>query len=251
MAESPTAPVLYYIDPQPLTLEAHRDWRLKDGDASFTKDSVGMPVVIGEFADAARFYPVLFAAGENGSSIVLTGIDSGNLLVQDGQWEARSYVPAYVRRHPFVLMAVPPQAGQAANEAQNFALAIDAASNRFAKGGTEGTALFDGDQPSELTKGAMNFCSAYTGEAQATQEFIKALRDKGLLVDRRLDFTLPGDKKFGVDGFQTIDAQKLTDLDSATVVEWHRKGWLAACYAHLQSLARVNELLDRRARRAG
>ena len=110
-------------------------------------------------------------------------------------------------------------------------------------------ALFEGDQPSQLTKDAMNFCSAYTGEAEVTRQFIAALRAKDLLVDRRLDFTLPGDKKFAVDGFQIIDAQKLTDLDAETVADWHRKGWLAASYAHLQSLNRVNELLDRRARR--
>ena len=48
MAESQTTgTALYYTDPQPVTLEAHRHWRLKDGNVAFTKDSLGVPVVIG------------------------------------------------------------------------------------------------------------------------------------------------------------------------------------------------------------
>lgn len=246
MAESQTTgTALYYTDPQPVTLEAHRHWRLKDGNVAFTKDSLGVPVVIGEIIDAARNYPVLFAAGEEGGPLAMTGIDTGNLFVTGEHWEGRVYIPAYVRRHPFILIGMKPGPNP-----EDLALGVDAASPRWVKeeGSTEGNALFDGDEPSQLTKDALQFCSAYTSDAQATQEFMKALRDKGLLVDRRLDFTLPGDKKYAVEGFQLIDAQKLTDLDGKTLIDWHRKGWLAACYAHLQSLSRIDELLDRRAR---
>jgi hypothetical protein len=245
MAESQTTgTALYYTDPQPVTLETHRHWRLKDGDVSFTKDSLGTPIVVGEFVDAARYYPILFAAGEDGGPLAMTGIDTGNLFVKEGHWEGRVYIPAYIRRHPFILIGMKPGPNP-----EDLALGVDAASPRWIKeeGATEGAALFDGDEPSQLTKDALQFCSAYTGEAQGTQEFVKALRAKGLMADRRLDFTLPGDKKYGIDGFQLIDAEKLTDLDGKTLIEWHRKGWLAACYAHLQSLARVDELLGRRA----
>jgi len=243
MADSTTGSALFYVNPQPLTLTDHGSWRLIDGNVAYAKDALGVPLVIGEFSDAARFYPILFASGPDGGPIVLTGIDGENVFVANDTWDAQTYIPAYLRRHPFIFISVSQE------DPQNFALGIDAGSGRFAKEGTEGIALFEGDQPSQLTKDAMNFCSAYTGEADVTRQFIAALRAKDLLVDRRLDFTLPGDKKFAVDGFQIIDAQKLTDLDAETVADWHRKGWLAASYAHLQSLNRVNELLDRRARR--
>ena len=242
MAPPTTGTALFYTEPQPLTFADHGSWRLIDGTAAFTKDARGVPIVVSEFADAARFYPILFAAGDDGSPIVLTSIDEGNLFVTGDTWDAQAYIPAYVRRHPFILI------GMSQSDPQNFALGIDAGSGRFAKEGTEGIALFDGDQPSQLTKNAMDFCSAYTGDAEATRQFMTALRSRDLLVDRRLDFTVPGDKKFGVDGFQIIDVQKLTDLDTETVADWHRKGWLSAAYSHLQSLNRVSELLDRRAR---
>jgi hypothetical protein len=48
--------------------------------------------------------------------------------------------------------------------------------------------------------------------------------------------------------FQVIDTKKLTELDAETVVEWHRRGWLAACFFHLASLQRVTEILSRRAK---
>lgn len=246
MAEAQTnGSALYYTDPQPVTLEAHRHWRLKDGDVGFTKDSLGVPIVVAEFVDAARFYPVLFAAGDDGGPLVMTGIDTGNLFLTENLWEAGVYIPAYIRRHPFILIGMKPGPSP-----EDLALGVDAGSPRWSKeeGSTEGIALFEGDEPSALTKDALQFCSNYTGEAQNTQEFVKALRAKGLMTDRRLDFTLPGDKKYAVDGFQLIDAQKLTDLDGKTLIEWHRKGWLAACYAHLQSLVRIDDLLNRRAR---
>jgi hypothetical protein len=243
MADSTTGSALFYVNPQPLSLAEHRNWRLIDGNVAYAKDALGIPLVIGEFTDASRFYPILFASGTDGGPIVLTGIDGENVFVTEGIWDPQTYIPAYLRRHPFILIGV------SQTDPQDFALGIDVDSGRFAKEGTAGVALFDGDQPSQLTKDAMNFCSAYTGEAEVTRQFIAALRAKEILVDRRLDFTLPGDKKFAVDGFQIIDTQKLTDLDSETIAEWHRKGWLAACYAHLQSLNRVNDMLDRRARR--
>jgi hypothetical protein len=233
---------LFYTDLQPVTVTAHRNWRLKDGDAAFTRDALGIPVVIGEFADASRSFALLFGAGDDGGPVVLTGLDNGNLFVHGGIWDGASYVPAYVRRYPFLLAAI------SAAEPNELALGIDAASARFAPDGTEGVALFDGEQPSELTRGAMDFCGTYAAQANLTREFRDALRAKGLMVDRRLDFTLPGDKKFAVEGFQIIDDAKLTALDAETLVDWHRKGWLAAAYYHLASLARVQDLLARRAR---
>ena len=75
-----------------------------------------------------------------------------------------------------------------------------------------------------------------------------ALRAKGVLVDRRLDGTLPDGQKIGIDGFQVVDAQKLTDLDAETIVDWHRRGWMSACFFHLASMQRVSDLMALRAK---
>jgi len=245
MATTPETPrqPLFYLEPQPLNLPQHREMRVQNGDYAFASEALAMPAVIGEFADLSRTYPILFAAGDNGGPIALLGVDATNTFVSNGAWEEGVYIPAYIRRHPFALMALTDTA-----KPEEYVLAIDVGCGRITTGGSDGAALFDGEEPSAFVKEMLNFCSAYSADGLVTAEFCKALRAKGLLNDQRLDGTLPDGQKIGLDGFQVIDTKKLTELDAETVVEWHRRGWLAACFFHLASLQRVGEILNRRAK---
>lgn len=229
---------LFYVDPQPLGSEKFGSWRMKGGNAAFAARTMGVPVVLGEFADASRFYPILFAAGQGNGPIILTGVSDHNVFVRNDQWEDRFYVPGYIRRYPFML-------GGIEGDPDRLVLVIDAASDFFAPGGTEGLPLFENNAPSQFTKDAMSFCETWQRESLNAAEYVKALRDKGLLVGKRLDGTLPSGRKFSINGFETIDQQKLADLDAETVVAWHRRGWLGACYLHIISLNRVDDLIAR------
>lgn len=239
-AAAPANP-LFYKNPQVLVPQVHGEWRLKGGNAAFAAAAIGVPVVITECADLGRFYPVLFGAGKDFGPIALTGLIDRNLFIQDDLWDQSTYIPAYVRRYPFGLATVP-------DDKDRLVLVIDEASNLFVQGGTEGAALFEGSEASQLTKDALQFCENWHRETFATQAFCDALREKNLLVDRRVDGTLPDGKKFAIDGFQIIDSKKLSELDSETVTDWHRRGWLAACYYHLSSLARIGDLVARTAK---
>lgn len=243
--ENGSAPVaalpLFYRDPQPLNANVHAGWRLKAGDAGFASETAYVPVVTGEIAAATRFYPVVFA-GE-GQPIALTGLEQVNLFVENGQWAADTYVPAYVRRYPFgFIQTVNPD---------GFILAIDSASERVAKEGSEGAALFEDGKPSDITKQALEFSNAFQAEAAQTKAFAEALKAQSLLIDRRADATLPDGRKLGLDGFQIVDAEKFAALEDAVVLDWHRKGWLALVHFHLASLAHFQNLLNRQATRAG
>ncbi len=234
MSEASALP-LFYRDPQPLSAAQHGAWRLKDGDAAFAADTPFVPVVVSEIAAAARSYPIVFSAGEGAQPVALLGLEQRNLFVADGRWTDEAYVPAYVRRYPFGFIATVNPEG--------FALAIDAASERVARSGEEGTALFDADQPAKLTQDAMAFCNTFQSEAAATQAFGDALRAQNLLIDRRADATLPDGRKLGLDGFQVIDTERFANLDEAVVLDWHRRGWLALVHFHLASLERFGALL--------
>lgn len=226
---------LFYKDPHPLNGVHHADWRLKDGDASFAAETAFSPIVVAELASAARSYPVVFSAGDVAQPIAVLGLEQRNLFVTDGQWDEQAYVPAYVRRYPFGFIATVNPSG--------FALAIDAASDRIAKDGEEGAALFEDGKPTELTQNAMAFCNSFQAEADATLAFAAALREQDLLIDRRADATLPDGRKLGVDGFQVIDTERFAKLDDVVVLDWHRKGWLALVHYHLASLERFGALL--------
>lgn len=231
---------MFYKAPELLSLAVHGDWRLRSGDVAFAAQAAFVPIVVSEIAAAGSTYPVVFANGD-AQPIVVTGIEQANLFVEGGHWAEDAYVPAYVRRYPFGFIATVNPDG--------YALAIDTSSPRLERGGEEGAALFENDEPTEFTREALNFCDAFQMDAAATRAFTDALREHDLLIDQRADVVLPDGARRGVEGFQIVDAERFAKLDDALVLDWHRKGWLALVHFHLASLQRFQALLIRRARR--
>lgn len=231
---------LFYQKPVVLHVQTHAQWRLKDGDMGFAAQTPFAPLVLSEFGEAGRFYPVVFAA-ETLFPIALLGLSEGhNLFIEDHQWIEGHYVPAYVRRYPFGFVAVP--------DSDRFALAVDTASDRLILDGDEGAPFFENGLPGELTQQALQFCEAYQTEYSHTQEFAQALQKQGLLVEKRADATLPDGRKYALDGFLVVDGERFRDLDDAVIVEWHRKGWLGLVHMHLLSLGRLANLMEKQAR---
>jgi hypothetical protein len=228
----------FYRDPRPLSRETHAAWRLLEGDASFAADAAYVPIVAGEFARAVQSYPIVFAM-PGAVPVAVLGLERRNLFVRDGQWARETYVPAYVRRYPFGFVAT--------EEPDSFILAIDAGSGRVAEQGEEGLALFDAGEPAERTRQALAFCEAYQAESEATRGFAEALKQQELLIERRAGATLPDGRTFGLQGFQIVDAAKFAALDDATVLDWHKRGWLALVHFHLASLERFQLLVARQA----
>lgn len=241
LSEAASLP-LFYKSPEALSSQQHAGWRLLDGDVAFAADAAFVPILAVEIVPASRDYPIVFAQ-DTTAPIAVLGLDRTNLFVEDGRWEETAYVPAYVRRYPFAFM--PTQAPD------GFCLAIDAASERVARDGEEGAALFEGGEASGLTQQALEFCAAFGRDAAVTEEFCKALGAHDLLLDRRADATLPDGRKFGLQGFQIVDREKLAKLDDTVVLAWHRDGYLPLIYSHLASLDRFSALLTRQAARLG
>jgi hypothetical protein len=109
-----------------------------------------VPILASEFFDCAREYPIVFARGEAGLvPAVLLGLrESENLFVGgDGKWDAR-YVPAFVRRYPFV----PGKGPQG-----ELLVCIDEASRPCFQCSTEGEALFVDGKPTPQLDHAMKF----------------------------------------------------------------------------------------------
>lgn len=224
---------LFYGKPQPLMPVIHDDVRLTSGNFTFAAETNAVPVTIVEFAQAMRFYPIVFAEGGN-FPIAVLGLSAGNRFVSEGRWAERHYVPAYVRRYPFVFA----EAGE-----QGFALALDVASDRIAHGGDEGEALFIDGKPSPLTEGALAFCREFHQAHLKTQAFVEALAAKELLVEQQADAKLASGEARRLAGFRVIDREKFGHLPDDVILDWHRKGWLALVLFHMASLDRFTELL--------
>lgn len=242
--EAPAASALplFYQKPTVLHSQAHAGWRLKDGDSSFAARTPYVPIVVGEIGEASHSYPVVFARDAPVPIALLALANGENLFVEQGAWAGEHYVPAYVRRYPFGFVSVP--------GSERFALALDTASDRLARDGDEGLPLFEENGPSALTRQALQLCEAYQAEFESTKAFVAALLEHELLVEKKAGATLADGRHYAVDGFRVVDPERFRDLSPTTVVDWHRRGWLALVNLHLASLGKLSSLMERQQRQA-
>lgn len=221
---------LFYSQPEILRKELHAELGLS-GEAKFdfARTANAIPVTVSEFASAGLHYPIIFV-GANSTPVAVTSVRQGdNLFVgEDGVWDQLSYMPAYVRRYPFVFVRDPKE--------ERYALCIDRASDRVVPaGGDDVRALFDGDDMSDLTKQALDFCTAYQQEAMQTERFAAMLKEHDLVVERSLNLTLRDGNKIAINNVGIIDEQKLQGLDKEAFISLRDNGALGAIYCHLMS----------------
>ncbi|HEV7268078.1 MAG TPA: SapC family protein [Falsiroseomonas sp.] len=96
---------LFYRSVVPVNFQRHKDWSVKTGESyAFAAEVNSVPVTAVEFAPAAAEYPVVFAGNEDAvfPAVILGARTNENLYVDaEGKWLGR-YIPAFVRRYPFV-----------------------------------------------------------------------------------------------------------------------------------------------------
>jgi SapC len=97
--------LLIYEKAVPVTRQRHGNVSIKAGsDFGYAKTVNSVPLLASEFDLASREYAIVFSGqGNDMMPAALLGIrDNENLYVDDkGLWNAK-YIPAFVRRYPFV-----------------------------------------------------------------------------------------------------------------------------------------------------
>lgn len=229
--------MLFYEKIVPLNREEHRRLHLKSSEskARFAAGTHYVPVAGSEFYQAARDYPIVFPKESGNGPIALLGLREGeNLFLQaDGAWLEGVYIPAFVRRYPFIL-------ARGDNE-QSRTVCIDADFPGFVE--KEGNALFDEEgKETDYLQSVIEFLNRYATDMELTNAFLEELDAQGLLVERNLKVTDSKGRNFFLNEFRIIDEDRLAKLDDAALLELHRKGWLGWIYAHLISIGNVNQL---------
>lgn len=229
-------PPLFYTEPAPVTAETHGDFKIRsDRDFSFARDTNAVPITTPEFVLAARHYPIVFVGDQLVPTVALGFRQDQNLFLgEDGTWERRCYIPAYVRRYPFILLGK--------EDDERLQLGVDNASKSE---GSEARALFDGDKETQTVTDALDLCQQFHGAYKATAEFSEMLASSDLVEDRSLELDLPDDEKLNIGSFSSINEQKLREAPDEKILEWRSKGWLAAMYFHVASLNNWELLMDR------
>ena len=241
MASAPQLP-LFYKGLEPLSSETHAGFKMKPQEtAPFLAGQHAIPITVEEFPLVQRYMPIVFSVGPDAIPLALMGLNEGvNVFVDEGGklTETNFYVPAYVRRYPFMLAKLRP-------DAQELSLCFDPTADAI--GAIEdGEPLFAEGQPSELTKGILQFNEQFEQAGQRTQNFMKELRDLELLMDGEVSIQPEGAAQpFIYRGFQMVNEEKLADMRGDQLRKIAKSGMLPLLYAHLFSLQLMREVFAR------
>jgi hypothetical protein len=242
MASQPPANLpLFYQDLVPLSSSVHADFRVRNADtAPFLSTAHAIPITVDEFITAQRFYPIVFSVGETPVPLALMGLNEGvNVFVDgDGRLLGETYIPAYVRRYPFMLAKLQPQA-------EELSLCFDPASGLVAEG-EEGHRMFDDQQPNAHLQSILKFCEEFEIAAQRTNAFVRELQEAELLIDGEVTIQPEGAAQpFVYRGFQMVSDEKLRDLHGDKLRKLNQNGALPLVMAHMFSLPMIREIFGR------
>ncbi|MGB0929036.1 MAG: SapC family protein [Pikeienuella sp.] len=231
-----TAP-LGYTSLTPLIAERHRDITYAAGGGyGFARHINAVPLLAEEFGLAQACYPILFPHAAPHLPLALLGARRGvnDFVGDDGRWRADTYIPAYLRRYPFML------ASTAAHPDRRL-LCADLAAEGFG-GGAEAASLFEADgTPSPAAAKILDFCQRYDAAELRTRATVQQFADLGVLEPGAVTVKR-GEETLRVDGFQVISQKRLFALDDETLAGFTRRGVLPLIAAHLFSTTQFSDL---------
>jgi len=241
-----------YKQPEPLNATQHKGkgLRFMDRPFDFLRAAHFVPVTLGEFGAASGRYPIIFL-GDNRTPVATMGLREGdNLFVDDqGRFEPWTYLPAYVRRYPFV-SAVHGDAG-----GDRFTVCIDAGSDLISDQPNE--PFFDEKgEPTDYTQRAIDFVRRFEADVANTNQFVAKMKELDLFDQQTANWT-PRDAQGNPQGepqsvatYWAISGQKLRELPAEKLVELRDNTYLGAIYAHMLSLPHWDTLIQRALERA-
>ncbi|HEV2866585.1 MAG TPA: SapC family protein [Allosphingosinicella sp.] len=232
---------LFYKNLQPLSSSAHSTYRARTSEkAPYFADAHAIPLTVDEFVHAQRYMPIVFSTGENPVPLGLAGLNEGvNVFVdEEGKAHHPFYVPAYVRRYPYLLARLDPNATE-------LSLCFDPDSDLIGDF-EDGTPLFDDGKPSENLNNILKFCEDFEVAGQRTAAFMKEILELDLLIDGEVSIQ-PGDspQPFIYRGFRMLDEQKFRDLHGDQLRRLNQNGILPLIVAHLFSLTLIRDIFAR------
>lgn len=231
---------IFYNDLIPLSSLDHADYSTRSSDtAPFLVNQHAIPLTVDEFVVAQRFAPIIFSAGSDSVPLLLMGLNEGvNAFLDDeGKLRGPAYVPAYVRRYPWMLAKLRP-------DSDELSLCFDPTSPALGAF-DDGQRLFADGQPTEATQGVLKFCEDFEQAAARTSQFVRELQDMDLLMDGEVAIQTPmAEQPFVYRGFRMVNEEKLRDLRGDQLRKINQSGLLPLIYAHLFSLQLMREVFE-------
>lgn len=242
-APQPQLP-LFYNQIMPLSSQLHADFRIRRSEtAKFVANQHAVPVTVDEFPLAGRRMPIIFSVGPDPVPLALMSLNEGTntFFDADGRWmDEEAYVPAYIRRYPFLLARLQP-------DAQEMSLCFDPTADVIGAF-DDGEALFDGTTPSQTTRSILEFNEQFEQAGQRTQQFMAELKQMDLLTDGEVTITPEGSQPFTYRGFLMVNEDKLKGLRGDQLRKMAQSGLLPLVYAQLMSVSLMRDIFARQQR---
>ncbi len=233
---------LFYKNVVPLSRERHQSWYVDMAQGyGFTRETNSIYVAGTEFPMAAREYPIVFAkdALENLVPVAMLGVrPNENLMVNaDGSW-AGTYVPAYIRRYPFIL-------ANANTEGTTFAVCIDESYSGFNTVGEGERLITDSGEHGEILQNSVKFLEEFHKHSEITVAFCKAVAAADLVEPVQANFELTSGGKFSLAGLYCVPRNRIKALSPTDLKMFVDRDYMDLLYLHIYSLSNMDKLMER------
>lgn len=229
--------LLIYGRTAPITVTSHKDCSVQTNKGfAFAAGLNSAPLVAVEFAAAALDMTIVFSGTQDSvfPSLLLGIRDGQNLFVGPGGAWTGNYIPAFLRRYPFVFSD--------ADQNDAYTLCIDEESEALNREG-RGERLFDSQGlRSQYLTSMLDFVTSYQGHYERTKLFCQRLVALKLLDGMQAQFTAPDGRTSAVSGFLTINRDRMKAVSESDLRAMFGNDELELCYLHLQSLQNIGKL---------
>ncbi|MCR9130282.1 MAG: SapC family protein [Alphaproteobacteria bacterium] len=236
-----------YKKPEPINVQSHKGMGLKYNDTpfKFLAETHFVPITVGEFAACSGRYPIIFL-GDTRTPVAAMGLRQGDNLFVDTttyEMERYAYLPAFVRRYPFV-------AASHKDQQDRFTVCVDVESELLSDQPERPFFTEDG-QPTEFLNQAIDFVRRFETDVKATMDFVGRMKELDLFDQQQATFQ-PRDQQGQpvgdpqtVASYWAISGEKLRNLSADTLAGLRDNTYLAGIYAHMMSLQQWEMLINR------
>lgn len=222
----------------PLTFAQHRDLRVfESNDYSYAKAETLAPLVLDELGDIAREYPIIFPDNKSDLPAALLGLEPGKnaYLADDGRWLA-TYIPAYIRRYPFLFGSVEQPEG----EQKRMLVFFDPDAPHFKNPSGHPVFTPEGELTPHMQR-RMQLLEHLQKRIPKTRAAVAAIAASGVLAERSIVIRKSDGQSHQIKGLRVVDEKKFNELTDADFNTLRRSGALTLLYAHLLSWANFRQ----------
>jgi hypothetical protein len=234
--------VLFYIQPEPLSVERHGNLGVRriDQPFGFLLQANVIPITVNEFGVAAASYPVIFAGPQKTPLAVMGARQGDNVFVGgNGEVDPEVYLPAFVRRYPFVFATD--------DQADRLLVCVDRAAPMV--GEYPEVPFFENGQPSKYTEEAIEFCKEFERHRRGTEDFVQQLIALDLFEEKSVTIAQNGPdgstQEVKIADYFAVSEEKLNALPHDAFIRLRDQGILGPLYAHMVSLLTWPKIVQR------